>query len=254
MKKIYFAILSLFIISKGFAQEQNSESGLASFINKYRIGLYGGIGTSNLNPTSSRTNGDYNYTVTRIGGKASFAGGLSAEKVIDKRYSITTGLGLEWIGGTILNDSPLFSKADSNEYARKAEVTYRLQYLNLPIGLKLKASSIKKFTIYGLVGLDVGVPIGRKADYVISKYDSSTIGNQGEKLRFATITPISLAYHAGLGSEFKITSDNSAYITLLYMNGFLDHTNPTKWNKPNAQFRDGIIRSNNISFRLGFFF
>lgn len=256
MRKILLTSLLGLIVTVANAQETGTnETGLAGFINKYRISLTAGIGSSNLKPTSTNSGGNYNYTVSKIKGRTSYALGLSAEKRIDRRYSIYTGLSMEWLGGTILADKPVFTAADSNEYARSANYTYKLQYLNVPIGLKLKATSIEKFTVYGLVGLDLGIPIGRKANYTVAKYIAAdSIANTGEKIPFASIVPISLAYQVGIGSEFKITEDNSAYCSILYRNGFIDHTNPEKLGKAKASFKDGIVRSNNLSFRVGFFF
>jgi hypothetical protein len=254
---LFSIIIAGFTISNANAQEMMQEgNGISKFINKYRLSLFGGIGSSNLNPTSSQSGGDYNYSVSKVAGRTSYAFGLNAEKRIDRRYSLYSGLSMEWLGGTILANAPVFLAADSNEYARSASMSYRLQYLNVPLGLKLKASSINKFTIYGLVGADLGVPIGRKANYTITTSDTvnQTIANVGEKLKFNTIVPVSIAYQLGAGTEFKITEDNSAYITLLYRNGFIDHTQPDNLNKPKALFKDGVVRSNNLSLRLGFFF
>jgi Outer membrane protein beta-barrel domain len=253
----YSIIIAGLCITSANAQETVQEgNGISKFINKYRLSLFGGLGSSNLNPTSSQSGGNYNFSVSKVKGRTSYAFGLNAEKRIDRRYSLYSGLSMEWLGGTILANAPVFLAADSNEYARSASMSYRLQYLHVPLGLKLKASSIKKFTIYGLVGADLGVPIGRKANYTIATTDAvtPTVSNIGEKLKFNTIVPVSVAYQLGAGTEFKITEDNSAYLTLLYRNGFIDHTQPDNLNKPKALFKDGVVRSNNLSLRLGFFF
>jgi hypothetical protein len=254
MKNRIILLIAFLGLQQISVAQEAQQSGLANFINKYRIGLFGSIGSSNLNPTSSSSGGSYNYNISKVKGRMSFGFGLSAEKTIDKRYAIYTGLGLDWIGGTLLATTPKFTVADSNEYARLANMTYRLQYINAPIGLKLKATSIDKFTIYGLVGLNLGVPIGRKADYVITKYDATNLNIQSEKLSFSTITPVSVAYQIGAGTEFKVSADNAAYLSIIYTNGFIDHTNPKAIDKPNAKFSDGVVRSNNLCARLGFFF
>jgi hypothetical protein len=243
MKKIILPMVALSIATQAMAQ-----SAVEKAFDKYRFGVFGAIGSSNLNPTSTKAVDDNNtYSVARDGGKLSLAFGLSAEKVFNERYSIYSGLSLEWMGGKIVSNAS--SAVDTTTYADIADYKYNLQYLQVPLGIKLKATNIDRFQIYTQLGLDAGFLIGRKATFTV---DGDSY--EGEKLPLKVMNPFSLAYHVGLGTEFKVTKDNSAYFTVLYRNGFLDHTLPGGNASPYKKFSDGTVRSNNIMLRIGYYF
>ncbi len=246
MNKFTLSLLALAISTSAMAD------GLEKTLSKYRFGVFGSIGYSNLNPTSSNTNNLNNkYDVSRHGGKASYGFGLSAEKMINDKYSLYSGLSMEWIGGTTIANAT--SLADPTTYADSMHIGYSLQYLQVPLGLKLKATNIDRFQIYTQLGLDAGILVGNKASYTIKDANNLIVTEEKEKQKLGIVNPFSLAYQVGLGTEFKVTKENSAYVTILYRNGFLDHTLPG--NRIDGQkYNDGNVRSNNICLRIGYYF
>ncbi len=241
-KKSIFLAFALCLANQIFAQSKAEE-----ILTRYRFGLFGGVGYSSLKPTSSKAGTDYIYDVAKNNGKLAIEFGLNIEKGINKRYSFYSGLGLNWMGGSITSTKNVFTGKDSSSYANSAAMKYKLQYLQVPFGLKLKATSIDRFQIYTQLGLDAGILIGRKANYTI---DGAT--NTNEKLGIKTLNPISLGFQAGIGTEFEVTDNNSAFAGILYHNGFLDHTFPLQ--RGTKPFNDGNVRGNVITVRIGYYF
>jgi Outer membrane protein beta-barrel domain len=252
MKKIILSLTAITLCSSVFAQSNKVEKAL----NDYRFGLFVSVGSSWLKPSSSAASIDaINYAVTKNANKTSFAFGLSAEKVLNDRYAIYSGLSMDWIGGGITSATTnLLAGVADTAYARSADMKYNLQYLQVPLGLKLKATNIDKFQIYGQIGMDLGIMIGRKATSSVIDYAGITNAVSGEKLGIKTMNPISLGFQVGLGTEFEVSKTNSAYATILYHNGFIDHTLPGGRTTAERKFADGNVRGNNISLRLGYYF
>jgi opacity protein-like surface antigen len=245
MKKITLILVALGLSGSTLMAQSKAED----ILTRYRFGIFGGIGFSNLKPTSSTDGTDYKYNVLKNGGRAAFEVGLNMEKGINKRYAFYSGLGLNWLGGKILSTAASLTGADSANYAIVADMKYKLQYMQIPLGLKLKATNIDRFQIYTQLGLDAGILIGRKADLVI---DGVTFDNQ--KLPIKSMNPLSIGYQIGVGTEFKVTDNNSAFAGIMYHNGFIDHTIPSARSATDKKFNDGNVRGNSFTLRAGYYF
>jgi opacity protein-like surface antigen len=251
MKKLLLSLSAITLCSSLFAQTNKVEKAL----NDYRFGLFVSTGISWLKPSSSTASiNAFDYDVTKTNNKTAFAFGLSAEKVLNERYSIYSGLSLDWMGGGINSTATTPINIADSAYTKIADMKYNLQYLQIPLGLKLKATNIDKFQIFGQIGMDLGFMIGRKANYNITSVTNKVIAKDGEKLGISTMNPVNLGFQVGLGTEFEVTKTNSAYVTILYHNGFLDHTLPGGRTAAEGKFADGNVRGNNVSLRIGYYF
>jgi opacity protein-like surface antigen len=248
MKKLLLTLCTVALVVNGVqAQDYTSErlpSKSGGKLSKFRFGLYLAPGISSLKPASATTGSVEKYTVAKGKGKASFGFGLNAEKPLTNKYALVTGVGLDWQGGSMVSTKT----AGTDTSYVSSNVAYKLKYIQIPLGLKLKATNINKFQIYGQIGLDASILIGNKSDGTIG---TGTVAGVSLK---KTLAPATLGMDLGIGTEFKVSEDNSAYVALMYRNGFTDATIPQLRSAADKQWQDGNIRANNISLRIGYFF
>jgi hypothetical protein len=126
------------------------------------------------------------------GAKIGFAYGLVADINFTANYAFETGIDVTYRGGKIKYD-----------FDKKASST--LQYIELPLTLKLKTNEIGYMTYFGKFGFAPGVNIRATGD--ISKSD---------------INVPNLALIVGLGTQYSLGGKTSLLVGVTFNNGFLD--------------------------------
>lgn len=247
MKKSILLIAASFVF---MGHEANSQSKAEDIFRTYRFGLFIGPTFNSMRPTASTID---NYSVSKTKGNVGFSFGLTADYNINDRYTIFSGVGMDWRGGSIntVHDSTTIKV----EYVHSASVKYRLQYLTVPIGLKMKAAEFDKIKVFATTGLDLGILLSQRGDAIL-KTSPQTAEFKLEKSKLggtATCVPVNLGWFIGAGAEYELNDKNSFYVSLIYRNGFTDITTP-KTNDANKKFSDGNIRSNSFAIRIGYFF
>lgn len=251
IKKIF---LSLIIAGTTFTAV-NAQSKADKVFKTFRFSLYAGPTFNSLKPvTNTAKDGNDNYSVKKIKGNVGFSFGLGADYNINERYTVFSGVSLDWRGGTI--NATHDNTIPSSTFVRSSEIKYNLQYLTLPIGLKMKAAQFDKIKVFAQTGIDLSFLLSQKGDYNVMLSDTAKTIKKGEKEKlgdFAKAIPVNIGWMLGVGGEYEITEKNSVYLTILYRNGFSDVTTP-KLNKDGYKFADGNIRSNTIAVRVGYYF
>lgn len=117
---------------------------------------------------------------------------------------------------------------------------YKLQYLEVPLTLKLKSNEIDNRRFYGQFGLNTGINIGSKQD--ISYTNSSTPDEKGKDIG-DMINSFRSGLLLGGGAEWKVGENMSVLTGLSFSNGFSD-------------VFDGEAKAKNsyIALNLGIFF
>ena len=101
----------------------------------FRFGIYTGPTFNSLRPVANEADG---YTIDKIKGNVGFSLGICADYNINERYSLFTGLSLDWRGGTLAVQDK--DSSVQSGYIYKNEVKYKLQYLTVPLGLNESGS------------------------------------------------------------------------------------------------------------------
>ncbi len=143
-------------------------------------------------------------------------------------------------------------------------VSLHIQYIDLPITLKLKTNALAgdKLILFGHFGGNVGVKISSKADISGVKTSWAITGLPKpvnfSKEKFTTeLFPINLGLLVGAGAEYKLTESTSAIVGLYFNNGFTDLTNDKKVVVTNGLGTLGdrfTVAGNNILLRFGVMF
>lgn len=163
--------------------------------------------------------------------------GLMADYYFANNYAFASGISLFMTGGTMKYDNgiKLHVKGDSdNQVPAGKKVLYKIQYLKIPLGLKLKTHRIGRFVYFANLGLDPMIKIAARADYL--SYENIGIGKE--------INNFNIAYHIGGGIKYPLGADAALVFGLSYMNVFADVTSPS----------NDRITINNLMFRIGITF
>jgi hypothetical protein len=155
--------------------------------------------------------------------------GLQMDYFFAEKYAFSMGVGINNLGGNLLY-------ADSTEFSSKGEillvepgqsVKMNLQYIDIPVGLKLKTEELGYATFFLQLGFNPMININAKAstdDGLIDKQDIRE-----------SIHPFCLGYHAGLGVEYQLGGSTALIGGLRWSAGLTDVSKNDRANvKPNA--------------------
>jgi hypothetical protein len=181
--------------------------------------------------------------VKNQGARPGFNFGLSVYRYFGPNYSFSTGINIIRAGGRLVSDSTtvfdLSYKKTSKivTVARGEAILYKIQYVSVPIGLKLQTNQIGYFTFFTDLGIDPKIVIGNKVDI-------PSINIEGERanseLRF-----FNLSYHIMAGIEYGIGGSTAFVLGLGFDNNFVDITKDL-----NVQ-PDDRVSHKLLSFRFG---
>ena len=176
--------------------------------------------------------------VSNKGARAGFNFGLNFNNYFARNYSFSTGISLISAGGSL-------SGIDSTDYefsnftARVPggkPVTFKIQYLSVPIGLKLQTNQIGYVTFFTDLGIDPKVVISSKAD--IPSLDISGANASKE------INLFNISYHITAGIEYSLGGSTALTAGLGFDNNFIDITSDK------GRLKDKVSHKI-LSFRLG---
>lgn len=139
--------------------------------------------------------------------KVGYAYGLVADFGFDRNYYFSTGLTIN----TLMSErSTNLSAIESNDPALALSRTYRIQYAEIPLSIKLKTNEGNLGKFYGQFGLTTGIKVSGK-----EKVDKSGkySGLSGDDI-------FRLGLLIGAGGEWRLTNSLSAITGIAYNNGF----------------------------------
>lgn len=138
--------------------------------------------------------------------------GIAADYNMNDRYTLFSGIGMDWRGGGIIatHDS---SKTLTTGYLKDADVSYKkMQYLSIPLGLKMKAFEINDIRVFAQTGFDLGILLSQKGDYTFKLANDSVYSRTKEKLGGkATVVPITMGW--SIGAVKNTTSTTKIHFT-----------------------------------------
>lgn len=220
MKKRFIFYFLLVVISLPVVSQENS----------LRFGI-------TVDPVISWLNPDVS-TVDPKGNRMGFNIGLSVDKFFDDNYAFATGVSILNAGGSLLYRQPVSVRTNQGtiNLPENTKVTYKLQYLHIPIGMKLSTNEIGYTTFYGQLGFNTMFNIKASGISNVGGIDNDNINKE--------INLINLGYHIGGGVEYSLGGNTKLTAGIVYMNGFTDVT---------ARGSDKVILQN-VLIRLGVIF
>jgi hypothetical protein len=155
----------------------------------------------------------------KAGAKLGFNGGLMIETNFKDNYAFATGLDLTFLGGNLqYNDGPVTFTVDDDKIVTidsATTVEFALQYISIPLSLKLKTNAIGNITYFGQLGLTPQFNISAKA--------TSDNGNLLDKDNVGEdIGLFNLSFFIGGGIEYNLGGTTALNLGIFYNNGFID--------------------------------
>lgn len=213
MKKVTLVILATALtFSSVFGQSSSGGSDTKNF----HFGLNVTPGLYWLKPNSSNNKGN--------GSSFGFGYGVNLEFYFTQNYGFCTGLEVTSFKAKYTN-----TINDNNSNVLKDSITthdpLNLEYLQIPLLLKMKTNEIGLMRYFGQVGLGTGVLLKATDSYTVSggmtQLPSSSYSKDNVSVHSQT-NLLRLSLVIGLGVEYNIASSTSLQFAANFDNGFLN--------------------------------
>lgn len=212
----------------------------------FRFGIQANPGLVWVKPDNTELQGD--------GVRFTFDFGIVFDYIFgnEDRYAFNTGLNI------LVTGAKLQGVTDDDGTTLMSNVTARINYLEVPLAIKLRSNEVGYFNFYGQLGITPAFAIRSRADYTIETNpndDGVIVVEEKDNVKFKDVPfypntiekvkPFNLGLHTEAGLEYNIT-ENTILVAGIYFNtGFMD------------MFKDHDnerIVSRNLGFRLGILF
>ena len=161
-----------------------------------------------------------NKEVVSRGARPGFNFGLTYNRYFTENYAFSTGLSLISVGGKLAySDTINLSLNNLATVLPGNEVIYKIEYLAIPIGLKLKTNQIGYVTFFSNIGIDPKFVLGGRAEIPslqIEKEDAS-----------AELKNLSFGYHVTAGIEYSLGGTTALILGLNFDSNIVDITRDT---------------------------
>jgi hypothetical protein len=156
--------------------------------------------------------------VRNSGARPGFNFGLTYNRYFAPNYAFSSGISLLSAGGRLTrSDTTVMNFSNLKATVLPGEpVTYRIQYLTFPLGLKLQSNQIGYVRFFANLGLVPKIVVNRKID--IPSLSISGENGSGELRLF------NLSYHVTAGLEYSLGGATALVFGLDFDNNFLDIT------------------------------
>lgn len=147
-----------------------------------------------------------------------FNGGLVLDRYFTENYAFSTGISLWQTGGKLLftEGAEIDFRDGSETLPPNTSMTYKLQYLTVPLSLKLNSNQIGYFSFFAQVGLNNHFSVGKRG--TVESLDLKRVGIPDE------IKLYSMSYFFGGGLEYSLGGNTSLLTGIYFTSGFLDIT------------------------------
>lgn len=244
MKKILVSILVIGLSLSAFSQDVD--------YSKFSFGLH-------ATPSITWLKTDVkNYSSK--GAKLGFGWGVMGDIYFSDKFAISTGANFSKYSGKLNYADSLFIAADTNTLFGNMDRTYKVNYLEIPICLKMKTKEIafgdNYFNVFALFGIGTNIKLKSKSDDVFTPDDNTLATIEDDNMEATNVLFIRESLIVGLGVEFSLVGSTRLVAGLNYNYGFSDiltsksniytNTDGTLL-KENAQF-------NGLELRIGVLF
>lgn len=148
--------------------------------------------------------------------------GMGMDYFFTENYAFSTGISINNIGGKLQYADTLNIPDGAGNIAIPplSTVTFKLQYLNIPIGLKFKTNEIGYTTFFANLGVTPMINVRDRASDVSETLDSENISD--------AIQLFNMNYFINLGVQYSLGGSTALIGGLGYSSGFLDVTTGEK--------------------------
>lgn len=159
-----------------------------------------------------------NQMASNEGLRLGIRGGLDIDRFFAHHYSFQTGIYLQRTGGRLsFPDSiPVKTSLLTDTLPAGSTMTYRLQHLTIPLGLKFKTDEIGYLSFYFNMGFLPQLRLKAESDAAPGFLKDADIRDE--------IALFHLGYHFGAGAEYSLGGITSLLFGFFYEGGISDMT------------------------------
>lgn len=176
--------------------------------------------------------------IENTGVRAGFDIGFEMDNYFHDNYAFSTGLSINNTGGKLRFSEPVaFEFKNFKDTISPGNIViYRLQYLNLPLGMKFTTREIGYTTIFVKLGMGAHINIKSHADIRPVGINNGSLRNE--------INLFNLSYHIGSGIQYSLGGQTSVIAGFEFRHRFVDIAENDSYN----------ALLNSVSLRLGVLF
>lgn len=196
--------------------------------------------------------------VENDGSKIGYTFGLCTEFPIGAsgNYRFATGLFLNAVGGKYLQS---FAYNDGTQnVTKKLSSEVGLQYIQVPLTMKLMTNEIGYMRYYGQLGFDAGFNVRAKADYDDVVIDPNTQAVTFRKMEKEDIKddiqPIRAGLVVGAGLEYNFSGSTTVQAGITYNNGLTNLLKKVEVVDTNGDKKKAKLLQNFLELNLAIFF
>lgn len=187
--------------------------------------------------------------------------GLFGEYFFQENYSITSGIGFAFNqGGTLLYDHPGLYWTETEDIptsidtiSADANLKHSIQYVEIPIGLKLRTREFGHFRGFAEPHLAFGFKSKALGTLTAKDINEEDINEEDLNIK-AEVNGLAVSWGFGAGTEYSISSSTAIIAGVYYQRIFTDVTdnNGTIFNPDRGdEVNDIKVIGNSITIRLG---
>lgn len=145
-------------------------------------------------------------------------------------YAITTGVIISRSRGSLFyEDSTKFNSRPDHLYSSALTVDYNLQYIELPIAIRLKTNEIGYMTYFGVFGVVPAINISASGEF-----DDPAEPEYIPESFSKDVSLPNLSMLISAGAAYSISTNTSAFLSINFYNGLIDVTDNPKNYKTKA--------------------
>lgn len=138
------------------------------------------------------------------------------------RYSINTGLFVAHhsFTGNYNLEEPFF--INSTVFDNRVNLTFKMNYVEIPVNIKLRSDQFYRMTFYGQFGLTNMINLSASAESSDAQFSGDNVNNG---INNRVIRPYNLCMIMGGGVEYDVGGNTAINLGIQYSNGLVDVTN-----------------------------
>lgn len=166
----------------------------------------------NLSWISPDTEG-YEYDGMQMG----FSWGFLADITLTENYFVKTGFNIDYFNAKLsYPEQRSLTETDPSMTLGNLDRKYKLQYLELPVTLKMRTNKFGEFAFYGEIGFGAAFNLRAKAEDKFT-YGNNTVESEADIKDEIALVKGSLIVGAGL--EYFIDESTTIITSLIFSNG-----------------------------------
>ncbi len=164
--------------------------------------------------------------------------GFEMDNFFSSNYAFSTGLSINSTGGKLKFDEALTFRFEgsTDTIPPGSEVIYKLQYINLPLGLKFTTREIGYTTIFARIGMGGHFNVRSRADIAASGINNESFADE--------INMFNFSYHFAAGIHYSLGGESAVVAGFEYRHRFIDIASGDQYK----------ALLNSVSLRIGLLF